>query len=53
VQHGAGGSRDRIYGYERKEKDVMAKKYDAPRDILAKDVEGILDKLRSIGALDE
>ncbi len=33
--------------------DAMAKKYDAPRDILAKDVEGILDKLRSIGALDE
>lgn len=33
--------------------DAMAKKYDAPKDILAKDVERILDKLRSIGALDE
>lgn len=33
--------------------DAMAKKYDAPKDILTKDVERILDKLRSIGALDE
>jgi len=33
--------------------DAMAEKYDAPKDILAKDVEGILNKLRSIGALDE
>lgn len=33
--------------------EAMAEKYDAPKDILAKDVEGILAKLRSIGALDE
>lgn len=33
--------------------EAMAEKYDAPNDILAKDVEGILAKLRSIGALDE
>lgn len=33
--------------------DAMAEKYDAPKEILEKDVEGILAKLRSIGALDE
>jgi len=33
--------------------EAMAEKYDAPKDILTKDVEGILAKLRSIGALDE
>lgn len=33
--------------------DAMTKKYDAPRDVIKKDVEGILAKLRSIGALDE
>ncbi len=33
--------------------DAMAKKYDAPEDVLANDVEGILNKLRSISALDE
>ncbi len=33
--------------------NAMAEKYDAPRDILERDVEGILEKLRSIGALDE
>ena len=33
--------------------EAMAEKYDAPKDILAKDVEGIIAKLRSIGALDE
>ncbi len=33
--------------------DAMADKYDAPRDVIAKDVEKILGKLRSIGALDE
>lgn len=32
--------------------EAMAEKYDAPKDILAKDVEGIIAKLRSIGALD-
>lgn len=33
--------------------EAMAEKYDTPKDILAKDVEGIIAKLRSIGALDE
>lgn len=33
--------------------DAMSKKYDAPKDVLDRDVEGILAKLRSIGALDE
>jgi len=33
--------------------DVMAKKYDAPKDVILADVEKILAKLRSIGALDE
>ena len=32
---------------------AMAEKYDAPKDIIERDVEGILAKLRSIGALDE
>lgn len=31
----------------------MAVEYDAPREVIARDVEKILDKLRSIGALDE
>ncbi len=31
----------------------MAAKYDAPREVIERDVESILDKLRSIGALDE
>ncbi len=33
--------------------DMLAKEYDAPRDVLIADVDKILDKLRSIGALDE
>lgn len=33
--------------------EAMAERYDAPKDVLEKDVEGILTKLRSIGALDE
>mgnify|MGYP002530795446 CR=1 FL=1 len=33
--------------------DAMSRKYDAPKDVLDRDVEGILAKLRSIGALDE
>lgn len=33
--------------------DAMEKEYNAPRDVLVKDVDMILDKLRSIGALDE
>lgn len=32
---------------------AMADKYDAPIDVIEHDVEGILAKLRSIGALDE
>lgn len=32
--------------------DAMSRKYDAPKDVLDRDVEGILAKLRSIGALD-
>lgn len=31
----------------------MCAKYDAPKDVIAQDVEKILGKLRSIGALDE
>ena len=33
--------------------DAMCSKYDAPREVIAADVERILEKLRSIGALDE
>lgn len=33
--------------------EKMAKRYDAPRDVLERDVETILEKLRGIGALDE
>ncbi len=33
--------------------DAMSRKYDAPKDVLDRHVEGILAKLRSIGALDE
>lgn len=33
--------------------EAMAETYDAPREVLAKDVEAILAKLRSIGALEE
>lgn len=33
--------------------DKMLEKYDVSRDIIDKDVEQILEKLRSIGALDE
>jgi hypothetical protein len=33
--------------------DAMAEKYDASKDVMARDVEIILGKLRSIGALDE
>ena len=31
--------------------DAMAEKYDAPRDVLEKDVAAVLEKLRSIGAI--
>ena len=33
--------------------DAMCRKYDAPRETIAADVEGVLNKLRQIGALDE
>lgn len=32
---------------------AMASKFDAPKDIISRDVEDILNKLRSVGALDE
>ena len=33
--------------------DAMLREYDAPREIIERDVEKILQTLRSIGALDE
>ncbi|MGN0600691.1 MAG: PqqD family protein [Oscillospiraceae bacterium] len=33
--------------------DAMCAKYDAPREVITKDVDGVLAKLRSIGALNE
>ena len=33
--------------------DAMCRKYDAPRETIAADLEGVLNKLRQIGALDE
>ncbi len=33
--------------------DAMCIKYDAPRNVIAADVREILDKLRSIGAIEE
>ena len=33
--------------------DALSAKYDAPRDVIERDVDIVLDKLRSIGALDE
>lgn len=33
--------------------DAMEKTYDAPRDVMAKDVDMVLDKLKKIGALEE
>ena len=32
---------------------AMLEQYDAPRSVIARDVEAVLEKLRSIGALDE
>ncbi len=32
--------------------DAMCKKYDAPREVIAADVKEILEKLRSIGAIE-
>lgn len=31
----------------------MSEKYDAPREVMKRDIEKILNKLKSIGALDE
>mgnify|MGYP002729841412 FL=1 len=33
--------------------EAMYEKYDAPKDVLQKDVESIVEKLRGIGALEE
>ena len=33
--------------------EKMIEKYDAPKEIISKDVKKILDTLRSIGAIDE
>ncbi len=33
--------------------DKMVKKYDAPKEIIDKDISELLDKLREIGAIDE
>lgn len=33
--------------------EAMYEKYDAPKEVLQKDVDAIIDKLRGIGALEE
>ncbi len=33
--------------------DAVEERFDAPRDVIEKDVEAVIDKLRSIGALEE
>lgn len=33
--------------------DAMEERYDAPRAVIEKDVAGVLEKLRSIGAIEE
>ena len=33
--------------------EAMLEKYDAPKDVLAKDVSDVIEKLRKVGALDE
>lgn len=33
--------------------EAMFEKYDAPKDVLAKDVADVIEKLRKVGALDE
>ena len=38
---------------EEKIAEVMFEKYDAPKDVLAKDVSDVIGKLRKVGALDE
>ena len=41
-----GAARDEIV-------DKLFAAYDAPREVIAKDVDGVLDKLRSISAIEE
>ena len=38
---------------EEKIVEAMFEKYDAPKDVLAKDVSAVIEKLRKVGALDE
>ena len=38
---------------EEKIVETMLEKYDAPKDVLAKDVSDVIEKLRKVGALDE
>ena len=38
---------------EEKIVEAMFEKYDAPKDVLAKDVSDVIEKLREVGALDE
>ena len=38
---------------EEKIVEAMLEKYDAPKDVLAKDVSEVIGKLRKVGALDE
>ena len=33
--------------------EAMFEKYDAPKEVLAKDVSDVIEKLRKVGALDE
>ena len=33
--------------------EAMFEKYDAPKDVLARDVADVIEKLRKVGALDE
>ena len=33
--------------------EAMLEKYDAPKDVLTKDVADVIEKLRKVGALDE
>lgn len=38
---------------EEKIVEAMFEKYDAPKDVLAKDVSDVIEKLRKVGALEE
>ena len=38
---------------EEKIVEAMLEKYDAPKEVLAKDVADVIEKLRKVGALDE